>query len=228
MRLLHRLRPRHHRIEIDELAVILGLRLGPDFLHRLDALAHPLEARGVHRSVVFHLVLVPAAADAKQEAALADLIDGGDELRGLDRIALLHEQHAGAEFDRFGRRSRGSQDHERVHRIGILLGQFAAAWERRLARERNMRMLGRPDAVIAALLQRDCQLRRRHGILGKEHCTAELHVVPHRCDWIDQRRRSRAARLWYSRLGGLNSDADRNTGTGDKHAGNVGEGPGQA
>jgi len=57
------------RVEIDELAVVLRRLLRPDFLHRLDGLAHPLEARRIDGAVVFHFVLVPAAADAKQEAA---------------------------------------------------------------------------------------------------------------------------------------------------------------
>src|ERR1700722_15605564 len=36
----------------------------------------------------------------------------------------------------------------------------------------------RPDTVIAALLQGNCQLRGCHGILGKEHYAAEFHIVP--------------------------------------------------
>jgi hypothetical protein len=71
--------PDDHRVEIDELAVVLRLLLRPDFLHRLDGFAHPLEARRIDGAVVFHFVLVPAAADAKQEASLARLINrGGD------------------------------------------------------------------------------------------------------------------------------------------------------
>ena len=48
MRLLHRLRPGHDRVEIHELAVVLGLGFGPDRLHRLDPFAHQL-ARGCRR-----------------------------------------------------------------------------------------------------------------------------------------------------------------------------------
>jgi len=33
--------------------------------------------------MVFHLFRVPADADAEQEAAAGDLVDRGDELRGL-------------------------------------------------------------------------------------------------------------------------------------------------
>jgi hypothetical protein len=47
--------------------------------------------------VVLHFILVPASADAKQETSLAHLVDQGDQFGGLDRVALLDEQHAGAE-----------------------------------------------------------------------------------------------------------------------------------
>jgi hypothetical protein len=38
--------------------------------------------------VVLHFILVPAAADTEQKAAVRHLIDRGDELGGLDRVAL--------------------------------------------------------------------------------------------------------------------------------------------
>jgi hypothetical protein len=41
--------------------------------------------------VALDLVLVPPAADAEQKPAARDLIDRGDELRGLDRVALNDE-----------------------------------------------------------------------------------------------------------------------------------------
>src|SRR5262249_24527851 len=121
---------------------------------------------------------IPAAADTKKKAAAADLINGGNELRGLDGIALLHEQDASAELDALGCTSGSCEDHERIHGLGILFGKFTAAGEWSLARERNMGVLGRLDAIEAPLLQCDCQLRSRHRILGKEHCAAELHVFP--------------------------------------------------
>jgi hypothetical protein len=41
--------------------------------------------------VVLHFILVPAAAGTEQKAAVRHLIDRGDELRRLDRVALLHQ-----------------------------------------------------------------------------------------------------------------------------------------
>src|SRR5204862_4150206 len=98
VRLLHRLRPGHHRAEIDDLAVIFRLVLGPDCLHCLVLLTHLLEARGVDGAMVFHLVLIPAAADPEQEPAAGYLVEGRDELGGLDRVALDDETDAGAEL----------------------------------------------------------------------------------------------------------------------------------
>src|SRR6202043_1346594 len=96
---LHRFGPGDHRIEMDKLPLVFGFRFRPDLLHRLDGFAHPLEAAGVDGAVVLHFILVPASADAKQEPSLAHLVDRGDQLGGLDRVALLDQQHAGAEFD---------------------------------------------------------------------------------------------------------------------------------
>src|SRR4029077_2293733 len=141
----------HHRRVIDDLAVVFGLVLGPDRLHRLDLLAHLLEARRVDRAVLPHLVLVPAAADAEQETAARDLVDRGDELCGLDRVTLNDEAYAGAELDGFGRRRGRGERHKRVHHVVILLRQFAAAGERRLAGQRDVRVLWCPDRLETAL-----------------------------------------------------------------------------
>jgi hypothetical protein len=97
MRLLHRLGPGHHRVEAHELAVILGLRLRPDHLHRLDTLARELVARGEGGAVVGHLLGIPAIADAEQEAAARELVDRGHLLGGLDRVTLRHEADTGAD-----------------------------------------------------------------------------------------------------------------------------------
>jgi len=65
--LLHRLGPGHHFRKIDHVAVTLSLGLGPDLLHRLDPLAHKLNAGLEHGAVVLHFILVPAAANTDRK-----------------------------------------------------------------------------------------------------------------------------------------------------------------
>ena len=67
MRPLPGLWPRPDRVEIHELAVKRRFVLGPQGLHRQDALAHQLEAGVVSGAVIFHLLDIPAAADAEDE-----------------------------------------------------------------------------------------------------------------------------------------------------------------
>ena len=95
MRLLDRLRPAPDRVEVDVLAVVGGLVLGPDRLHRLDALAHQREAAVRIGAVVLHLLAVPTRADAEQEAPARQPVDARDLLRRDDRVALDHEADAG-------------------------------------------------------------------------------------------------------------------------------------
>ena len=78
-------------VEVDELAVILGRLLGPQLLHRQHTLAHDLEARVVAGAVILHLLDVPTAADAEDEAAAGELVEAGDRFRGDDRVALRDE-----------------------------------------------------------------------------------------------------------------------------------------
>src|SRR6516165_2374691 len=76
--LLHRFGPGDHWVEVDELAMIFCPFFCPDFLHRLDRFAHPLEAGRVDGAVILHFILIPAAADAEQEAPPTYLIERGD------------------------------------------------------------------------------------------------------------------------------------------------------
>ena len=175
MRHLDRLRPGHHRPEIDELAVVFRLGAGPDRLHRLDPLPRQLVAGGEDGAVIGHLILVPAIADAEQEAPAGDLVDRGNRFRRLDRVALDNEADTGTELQRLRHHRRRAQRHEGVHHVVVLLRQVAAARIGRLAGQRDMRMLRRPEAVEAALLQRDGKLRRRHGVIREEHRAADLH-----------------------------------------------------
>src|SRR5260370_182365 len=112
----------------------LCLVLAAAFLAAIDGPARLREAGRIDGAVVFHLLLVAAAADAKQEASLAHLSDRGDQLRGLHRVTLLNERHAGAEFDGSSRMGGRGQHHEWVHGVVVRFRQIAPSRERRLAR----------------------------------------------------------------------------------------------
>src|ERR1700720_3336385 len=175
VRLLHRLRPSPHLWNLGDPAVIFGLGFGPDLLHRLDLLAHLLEARREDGAVALDLVLVPPAADAEQKPAARDLVDRGDELCGLDRVALNDEAHPGPDLQGLGSHRRRRQCDERVHHVIVLLAEFAAAGRRRLARAGNMRVLGRPDRLETPRLQRLAEFGRGHRVIGEKHRRAKIH-----------------------------------------------------
>ena len=159
--------------KFDDVAVVFRLRLGPDLLHRLDLLAHLLHAGGENRVVVFDLLLVPATADAEEEAPARDLIDRGDELGGLDRVALDHEADAGRDLEPLCGAGRGGQRHKRVHHVVIALRQLGIG--ARPPRHRDMRVLGRPDRVEPALLERYPQLGRGDRVIGEKDRSADIH-----------------------------------------------------
>ena len=128
-------------------------------------------------AVALDLVLVPAAADAEQKPAARDLVDRGDELCGLDRVALDDEAHPGADLQGLRRHRRRGQGDERVHHVVVLLAEFAAAGRRRLARARDVRVLGRPERLEAARLERLAELGRGHRVIGEEHRRAKIHLL---------------------------------------------------
>src|SRR6185503_14659408 len=63
-----------------------------------------------------------------------------------------------------------------VHGVIVLSGQISAAGIWRLARQGYVGVFWCPDRFEAALLERTGKLRRRHRVVGKEHCAPELHV----------------------------------------------------
>ncbi len=160
VRLLRRLGPAPDRVEVHELAVVLGLVLRPDLLHRLDPLAHELEAAARVGAVVAHLLAVPAGADAEQEAPAREPVERGDLLGGHDRIALDHQADAGAQLDALGRGRRERQRHERVQRVAVLGRQHVAARVGRLAADRDVRVLGDEQRVERPLLDQPGERRR--------------------------------------------------------------------
>src|SRR5579859_6568649 len=147
MRFLLGLRIEPNRVEVDELAVEPGLFLGPERLHGEHALAQQLEAGLVLRAVVRHLLDVPAAADRKFEAATRELIEAGDGFRGDDRVVLRHQTDAGPDAKRARRRRREGERDEGIVSVLVAFRQLAAAWERRAAAYRDMRVLADKERV---------------------------------------------------------------------------------
>ena len=164
-------------VEVHELAVVLGLFVGPDFLHGLDALAAYLPAPVERRAVVLHLLGVPAAADAEDQPAVGQLVHGRHFVGHRDRVALDHQTDAAADLDRVGHRGRGGQRDEQVVRMPVFLGQVAAARKRALAAGRNVSVFREPDRLEAARLALLGERVRSNGIVGGEHRDPDFHNV---------------------------------------------------
>ena len=126
--------------------------------------------------MIGHLLGVPAGADAKQKAAPRDLVETGDLLGRLDRITLHDQADTRAHLQPRRSRSGRRQRHERVHHVVVLLRQIAALRKRRLARQRDVRVLRGPERFEATLLERASKLDRPHGIVRKEDRRPEFHA----------------------------------------------------
>src|SRR2546428_4662965 len=99
VRLLDWLRIGPDLVEVHELAVKLGLAVGPDLLHRQHALAQEPPAALPLGAVIGHFFLVPSAADAEEHPAAREPVERRDFLGHRDRIALDDEADAGAELE---------------------------------------------------------------------------------------------------------------------------------
>src|SRR5215813_9200525 len=99
-----------------------------------------------------------------------------NEFRGLYRVALDHQTDASGELEARRDGSCGTQRDERVHHVIVLLRQFRAARRAKAAGDRDMRMLGDPERVEAALFQRYRQCVRLHRIVSKENSRADFYV----------------------------------------------------
>src|SRR5215470_14885366 len=100
MRLLGGLRIGAHRREIEEFAVKLRGIHGPERLHYLERLPRLRPAARKITAKYLHFLLQPPCADAKNEAAAAMVIEGGDLLGQMQRVALRHERDAGCQPQR--------------------------------------------------------------------------------------------------------------------------------
>jgi len=127
-------------------------------------------------AVALDLLTVPTAADTKQKPAARHLVDRGDELCRLDRVALHDQAHPGRELQGLCDDRRSAQHDKRVHDLVIGLGQFAATRKWGLARHRDVRMLRRPHRLEPARLERPSELDRRDRVVGMKHRHAKMHI----------------------------------------------------
>ena len=155
--------------------MILGFVPRPDLLHRENPLAQEPEPRLEDRVVVFHLLRVPSGSDAEQKPSVREEIEARDRLRQGDGIVLDDETDARPELQGPRRRRRGHEPDERVERVGILLGQWAAARERRAPARRNVRVLGHEQGLEPALLDGPRQLVDPDRIVRREDEDAVVH-----------------------------------------------------
>jgi hypothetical protein len=107
------------------------------------------------------------------------LVERGNQLCGVDYVALDYQADSSAEFEPLGDGGCRAQRDERIHHIKILFGQ------RRLtkrmgepASHRHVRVFRHPQRVKAALLRRHRQIGRRHRIFGEKDRRSDFHVVP--------------------------------------------------
>src|SRR5262249_37941312 len=90
--------------EAIELAGEAHVRLRPEPAHHLDALAHPRRALARRDSGDDTVAHVAAEADGHDDAAApaAQVVEGGERLRHLHRIARRQDEHARSHLDALG------------------------------------------------------------------------------------------------------------------------------
>ena len=146
-----------------------------------------------------HLLAVPAAADAELEAPAGEEVERGDLLGGGDRVALDDQADAGADPQlRRGLRD-GGQRHERVVRVPVLLRQLAAARVRRVAGDRDVRVLGEEQRLEAGVLGGSAELARARSSSRWGRSSGRISRPPRRGPPAASRtteRRGSASRTW--------------------------------
>ena len=154
-RLLHRLGPGPRRPEVDELAVVLGLVVGPDGLHGRQVLADHVVAAGPVDAVVLGLGAVPAEPDAERDPSAREMVEGGHLLGQQDRLVLGGEENAGAESDARGDGGGGGERDQWVEAALVVVEADAAdERRRRVLLDGKVGVLGDVERVEAELLDR--------------------------------------------------------------------------
>ena len=135
---------------------------GSTGLHGQHVFAQYLEAALVVRAVIFHLLGIPASANAKDEATSGGSIKTGDGLSCDNWIALRHERDPSSETRvRVARQRMLAQ--RRVVRVRVALGQLAAAWERGAPADRNVGVFTHEQRIKLARFELASKLVRQVG-----------------------------------------------------------------
>ena len=100
--LLRRLRLKRALLKTDPLTLKGRLLLAPQHAHHINPLIHHAAALAEVGAQIAVLVLHPAYADPKNQAAIGVLIDRGRLLGRQNRIALRQNQYGRAQRDRLG------------------------------------------------------------------------------------------------------------------------------
>src|SRR5829696_3057457 len=174
---LLRFRVKPYRVEVDKLPVKFGFLSPPEFLHCEHPLAKKLESGLILGTVVFHLFDIPPAADGKQKAAIRELVEARDRLRGDDRITLRHKCDAGADLERSRRGGGKGECDKGVVCVHVPPGQLAAAWKRRAPAHRDVRVLADEQRLESALFQCPRKLDGTDAVICREieHTDAHGH-----------------------------------------------------
>ena len=176
MRFLRGLRIRAHGREIEEFAMKLGCVLGPERLHhveRFPCLRPP--AREIAAKYLDFL-FQPPRADAKDEAASAMVIQGGDLLGQEQWITLRHQSDSGCQLQRRRHPRRTCQGDVGVREMRIGPGDGAArGWERARTLDRHGGMLRIPDRIEAQTFRRSPHEGWVDGVGGQWHGQSDTH-----------------------------------------------------
>ena len=152
---LHRLRVAADRAEAEVLAVEGRLVLLPDHAQRVDGLVGAAAALVGVDAEGRDLLAHPADADAEEQAAAGEAVDGGAALGELERVVLREHEDAGAEPDPLGAGGQPGQQVERIGQLAVLGQRHAAGVAVRVAAlvaDRHRDVLDREQRLEADLV----------------------------------------------------------------------------
>src|SRR5215510_1320964 len=176
MRLLRGLWIRAHRREIEEFAMKLRCVLGPECLHHVKRFPRLRPPAREIAAKYLDFFFKPPRAYAKDEAASAMEIQGGNLLGQKQRITLGYQRDSGCQLQgrRYPRRTREGNIGLREMRISP--GDCAArGWEGTRAFDRNGGMLSIPDRIEAQTFRSSSHEGWVDGVGGQWHGQADTH-----------------------------------------------------